>query len=68
MSGLDIFAWIVLCILVASIIAVFCIADAGLGTSLPLWSSTRRRATGRAATANGGGAERNYLGDCSTIP
>ena len=32
MSGLDIFAWIVLCILVGSIIAVFCIAAGYLGT------------------------------------
>jgi len=42
MSGLDIFAWIVLCILVGSIIAVFCIAAGYLGT-LPRRVDIRRR-------------------------
>jgi len=38
MSGLDIFAWIVLCILVGSIIAVFCIAAGYLGTLPKTWT------------------------------
>jgi hypothetical protein len=42
MSGLDIFAWIVLAILVASIIAVFCIAG-WLPDTSPKPAAIRRR-------------------------
>jgi hypothetical protein len=42
MSGLDIFAWNVLCILVVSIIAVFCIAG-WLPGHIAKPAATRRR-------------------------